>query len=160
MSDSRKRVHLLCVENEKLGRREKNNYMPIKGRQNLAETDRDHIIKRNGQKQQQQLPKGFAESCYKTVSLTLVQKLINNFGVCKHCSGTLLIVEDVSHGFENQSYIFRKGTTLFNRSTQNMPHFYVMLHKVYIFKLIWKPSQFIQSMFGKLDFCETEIDFI
>ena len=30
-------------------------------------------------------------------SPVLLQKLINNFAVCKHCSGTLVLVEDVSH---------------------------------------------------------------
>ena len=51
---------------------------------------------------QQHLSEGFANSCYKTVSPVLLQEL-NNFAVCKHCSGTLLLVEDVtsSHGFEN-----------------------------------------------------------
>ena len=33
--------------------------------------------------EQQQLPEGFANSCYKIVSLILVQKLINDFAVCK-----------------------------------------------------------------------------
>ena len=55
----------------------------------------------NENNEQQQLPKGFANSCYKIVSLILLQKLINDFAVCKHCSGTLLLVEYVSHGFGN-----------------------------------------------------------
>ena len=75
---------------------------------------------------QQELPEGFANTCYKIDSPILLQKLINDFAVCEHYSGTLLLVEDAS----------QKGTTLFNRSTQNMPLFYVMLHKVYIFKLM------------------------
>ena len=47
----------------------------------------------------EQLPEGFARSCCKTVSTILLQKLFNNFDVCKHYSGTHLLVEDVSHGF-------------------------------------------------------------
>ena len=54
---------------------------------------------RNENNEQQQLAEGFASSCYKTVSPILVPKLINDFAVCKHYSGTLLLVEHVSHGF-------------------------------------------------------------
>ena len=50
--------------------------------------------------EQQQLSEGFANSCYKIVSPILLQELINDFAVCKHCSGTLLLVED-SHDFGN-----------------------------------------------------------
>ena len=46
----------------------------------------------------QQLSEGFANICYKIVSLILLQELINDFAVCKHCSETLLLVED-SHDF-------------------------------------------------------------
>ena len=53
----------------------------------------------NENNEQQQLPEGFANSCYKIVSPILLQKLINDFAVCKHYSGTLLLVENVSHGF-------------------------------------------------------------
>ena len=38
----------------------------------------------NENNEQQQLPKGFANSCYKIVSPILLQKLINDFAVCKH----------------------------------------------------------------------------
>ena len=71
---------------------------------------------------------------YKTFSPVFLQELINNLAVCKPVVGHLL-VEDLSrsHGFGNQNYIFQKGAALFNRSTQNMPHFYVTLHKVSIF---------------------------
>ena len=50
---------------------------------------------------QQQLSEGFANSCYKIVSPILLQELINDFAVFKHCSRALLLVEDVtsSHGF-------------------------------------------------------------
>ena len=53
--------------------------------------------------EQQQISEGFASSCYKIVSPVLLQELINNFAVCKHRSGTLLLVEDVtsSQGFGN-----------------------------------------------------------
>ena len=47
----------------------------------------------------QQLPKSFAISCCKIVSLILLQKLIHNFAVCKHCIRTLLLVGGLSHGF-------------------------------------------------------------
>ena len=47
---------------------------------------------------QQQLSEGFANICYKIVSTILLQELINDFTVCKHCSRTLLLVED-SHDF-------------------------------------------------------------
>ena len=68
--------------------------------------------------EQQQLSEGFANSCYKTVSPILLREFINVFAVCKHCIGTLLLVEDVtsSHGFGNQNYLFQKEVTLFNRS--------------------------------------------
>ena len=49
---------------------------------------------------QQQLSEGFANICYKIVSPILLQELINDFAVCKHCSGTLLLVEG-SHDFGN-----------------------------------------------------------
>ena len=51
--------------------------------------------------EQQQLLKGFANSCCKIVSPVFLQKLINECEVCKHYSRTLLIVEDVSNGFGN-----------------------------------------------------------
>ena len=50
--------------------------------------------------EQQQLSEGFANIYYKIVSPILLQELINDFAVCKHCSGTLLLVED-SHDFGN-----------------------------------------------------------
>ena len=53
--------------------------------------------------EQQQLSEAFANSCYKIVSLTLPQELINDFAVCKHYSGNFLFGEVVtsSHGFGN-----------------------------------------------------------
>ena len=55
----------------------------------------------NENNEQQQLSEGFANNCYKIVSPIFLQELINGFAVCKHCSRTLLLVEDVasSHGF-------------------------------------------------------------
>ena len=44
--------------------------------------------------EQQQSSEGFANICYKIVSPILLQELINDFAVCKHCSRTLLLVED------------------------------------------------------------------
>ena len=55
----------------------------------------------NENNEQQQLPEGFANSCYKIVSPILLLKLINDLAVCKHYSGTLLLAEDVSNGFGN-----------------------------------------------------------
>ena len=101
--------------------------MPVKRKQNLAETDRGSYYKEewleefldskgafyngnesdnndesyNENNEQQQLPERFANSCYKIVSPILLQKLINNFAVCKHYSRTLLLAEDFSHGFGN-----------------------------------------------------------
>ena len=106
-------------------------YMSEESRQNLAETDRgsyynqeerleefldnkggfyngsesddsdndDEIYNENNE--QQQLSEGFANNCYKTVLPILLQNLTNDFAVCKHCSGTLLLVKDAtsSHGF-------------------------------------------------------------
>ena len=52
--------------------------------------------------EQQQLAEGFTIICYKIVSQILLQKLINDFAICKHqkhCSGILLLAEDISQGF-------------------------------------------------------------
>ena len=49
--------------------------------------------------EKQQLSEGFANIYYNIllkVSPVLLQELINDFVVCKHCSGTLLLVEDVT----------------------------------------------------------------
>ena len=108
-------------------------YVPEERRQNLAETDRwsyynqeewleefldDKVAFYNGSEsddsdnddenynknnEQQQLPKGFANSCYKIVSPILLHELINDFAVWKYCSGALLLHEEVtsSQGFGN-----------------------------------------------------------
>ena len=62
----------------------------------------------NENNEQQQLPDGFANSCYKIVSQILLQNLINEFAVCKHYIGTLLLDEDVSHSFETRTTYFKK----------------------------------------------------
>ena len=67
--------------------------------------------------EQHQLSEVCANCCCKIVSPILVQKLINDFVVCKNCSGTLVEYVTSWDGFGNQNYIFRKGVTLFNRST-------------------------------------------
>ena len=113
----------------KAWKRTREKYMPLKRRQNLAETDWGSYYKEerlekildskgtfcngnesdsdetyNENNEQQQLREGFANSYYKIVSPILLQKLINDFVVCKHqkhCSGTLLRAEDISHGFGN-----------------------------------------------------------
>ena len=49
--------------------------------------------------EKQQLSEGFSNIYYNIllkVSPILLQELINDFAVCKHCSGTLLLVEDVT----------------------------------------------------------------
>ena len=128
MSDARKQILSLFTGCRKLKAwktREKN--MTVTRRENFAETGRGSYYKEewlekfldsksvfcNGNESdndddsytknddQQQLPKGFDNSCHKIVSLILLQKLINDFPVCKHCSRTLLLVEDLSHGFGN-----------------------------------------------------------
>ena len=68
--------------------------------------------------EQQQLSECFANSCYKVVPPILLRELVNNSAVSEHCSGTLLLDENVtrSHGVGNYNYIFQKGATL-NRST-------------------------------------------
>ena len=101
-------------------------YMPEEGRQNLAETDRGSYYNQeelleeflddkgafykcgksdgsdndddnhNENNEQQQLSEDFVNNCCKIVSPILLQELINDFAVCKHCSGALLLVEDVT----------------------------------------------------------------
>ena len=63
------------------------------------ESDNDDSYSENNE--QQQLPEVFANSWYKIVSPISLQKLVNDFAFCKHYSGTLLLVEDASHGFGN-----------------------------------------------------------
>ena len=65
---------------------------------------------------QQHLSEVFANICNNIVLPILLQELINDFAVCKHYIGALLLVED-SHDFGNYNYIFQLGATLFNRST-------------------------------------------
>ena len=57
----------------------------------------------NESNEQHQLSEGFANSCHEIVSPILLQQLIIDFAVCKHCSGTLLLIEDEtsSQGFGN-----------------------------------------------------------
>ena len=67
----------------------------------MNHNDDENYNENNGQ---QQLPEGFANSCYRIVTPILLQKLINDFAVCKHqkhYSRALLLAEDVSHSFGN-----------------------------------------------------------
>ena len=116
MPDGRKRIlsPLTGYKNRKLWKKTREKYVPVKRRQILAEKDRGSYHKEewleefldskgtfyngnesdnngsyNENNEQQQLPEGFANSCYKIVSPILLQKLINDFSVCKHYSGTL-----------------------------------------------------------------------
>ena len=65
-----------------------------------SDNDDDNYNENN---EQQQLPEYFVNNCYKIVSSILLQEKINNFDACKHCSGILLLVDDVTsrHGFWN-----------------------------------------------------------
>ena len=47
----------------------------------------------------------FVSNCYKIVSPIFLQESINDFAICEHSSGTLLLVEDVavSQGVERIS---------------------------------------------------------
>ena len=70
---------------------------------NVNESDNDDE-NYNENNEQQQLPEGFANNYYKIVTLILLQKLINDFTVCKHqkhCSRALLLAEDVNHSSGN-----------------------------------------------------------
>ena len=48
----------------------------------------------NENNEQPQLPEGSADNCYKIVSPILLQELIKDFALCKHCSGILLVLVD------------------------------------------------------------------
>ena len=50
----------------------------------------------NENNEQQLLSKCFDNNCYKIVSPVLLQEIINDFVVYKHCSGTLLLVQKQS----------------------------------------------------------------
>ena len=100
VSDSRKQVHLLGVENEKLGRWEKNNYMPIKRKTEFSWSRKGSYYKEEWLETAAAITEVFCQELLQN-SFTYSSTETNNFDVCKHCSGTLLIVEDVSHGFEN-----------------------------------------------------------
>ena len=52
----------------------------------------------SGNNKLQQISEGFANSCNKILSPILLQELINEFAVCKHCNGTLLLVQEVTSG--------------------------------------------------------------
>ena len=119
-------------EKRKAGNKTGVRYMPEERRQNLAETDSGPYYNQqkwleefldnegrfyngsesgdsdnddenyNKNDEQQQLSESFVNNCYKIVSPFLLQELINGFAVCKHCSGTILLVEDlvISYGFQ------------------------------------------------------------
>ena len=111
--------------------------MPVKRRRNLVEIDRVSYYKEewleefsdskgafydgnesdnddqsyNESNEQQQLPEGFGNGCYKIVSPILLQKLIKDFAICKHqkhCSGTLLLAEYVSQVLKTRTTYFKK----------------------------------------------------
>ena len=49
----------------------------------------------------------FANNCYKIVPPVLLQELINDFAVCKHCSGILLLVQNIVT--RNVNIVFKHG---------------------------------------------------
>ena len=53
--------------------------------------------------EQQQLSEGFANIYYKIVSPILLQELINDFAVCKHCSGVITKTTDESQKTTDKS---------------------------------------------------------
>ena len=57
-----------------------------------SDSDDDNYNENNDH---QQLPGGFVNSCYKIVSPVLLLEPNSNSAVCKHCSGTLLLVKNV-----------------------------------------------------------------
>ena len=146
MSDVRKRIlsPFTGFKKRKAWNKTKEKCMLVQRRQNLAETDRgcykEEVLENfldsqgafynrnesdnddagyNENNEQQQLPEGSSSSCSKIISPIFLQKLINNFAVCKHqkqYSGTLLLTEDLIHGLVNKNYIFQKRNTLFNKS--------------------------------------------
>ena len=61
----------------------------------------------NENNDQQQLPEGFSKCCNK-IFLPILLELYRNFAICKHCSGTLLLLEDVSHGFGIELHISKR----------------------------------------------------
>ena len=128
MADCLKRIlsPVTGCKKQKSWNKTREKYMPVKRSQNLAVTDwgsfyRDERLEEfldskgafynsnesdnddetyNENNKQQQLPEGFVNSCYKIVSPILLQKLINDFAVCKHqkhLSGTLLHAGDVKN---------------------------------------------------------------
>ena len=96
-------------KNRKAWNKTREKYMPVERRQNLAEADKVLYYKEEWL-EELTAKVHFAmtrvimnimssSSYYKIVSTILLQKLINDFAVCKHYSGTCLLVEDFSHGF-------------------------------------------------------------
>ena len=64
----------------------------------------------NENNEQQQLSEGFANNCRKIVSPILLQELINDFALCKQCSGTLSLAEDVTTTTDK---IFEKNSSFY-----------------------------------------------
>ena len=121
MPDSCKRIlsSFTWRKQQKAWNKTKEKYMPVKRKQNLAETDMgSHCNQKkwleefldntgafyngnesddsdnedenyNENDKQQQLSHGLANICYKIDLSVLLQDLINDSAVCKHCSRTL-----------------------------------------------------------------------
>ena len=66
--------------------------------------------------EQQQLSEGFFNSCYKIVSPVLPQKIINDFAISKHCSGTLYLLK-----MQLVATVLETRTTYFKKE----PHFLI-----------------------------------
>ena len=72
---------------------------------------------------QQHLSEGFVKHCYKIVPPILPQELINNFVVCKLCSGILLLVENVAsrHSFGGLWNFTCEKENLLSKSSKARP---------------------------------------
>ena len=100
-----------------------------------SDDDEDNYNKNN---EKQQLSEGFANSCYKIVSPILLQELINDFAVCKHCTGPLLPVEDGNHAKNNgnQNLMF-KNELHFLIDQPRTCRIFMLCCIISVFKLIW-----------------------
>ena len=66
--------------------------------------------------EQQQSSEGFANSCYKIVSRILLEELINDFVICKHCGETLLLSENVTTTRTRTKYFKKEPHFLIDQS--------------------------------------------
>ena len=131
MSDGCKRILSFFTghRKRKAWNKTREKYKPVKRRQNLAGTDRRSCYNKeewleefldgksafyndseSDDNDQQQLPEGFSNCCNK-IFFPILLELISNFAICKHCSGTLLLLEDVRHSFGIELHISKRNHT-------------------------------------------------